>query len=296
MKALVKQIAKKALFRLTPNLVNQLELNHYIQNWVMPKDLETKNTSTFVPTDFFGHDGIEMHTSKQLERLKKWKDSYAGIFKRLREDTKINTQRPGKNYLHNGTYPTPDAEIYAAMILDYQPLNIIEIGAGFSTIIARKAVNELNNGCKITIIDPEPRTDIKDFVDYILYKCVEDVEISKIPLNEKALIFIDSSHVTRSRGDIPYLYNKILPDLPSGTLVHIHDIFIPYDYPFLYQKKLYTEQYILHALLSHSNKYRVVFSTHYMTRQYPDIMQEVFSDVVGKDDLHYGASFWFEVE
>ncbi len=71
------------------------------------------------------------------------------------------------------------------------------------------------------------------------------------------------------------------------------DIFIPYDYPLRYQKLLYTEQYVLHALLAHSHKFRVLFAAHYMVRQYAERMQEVFGSVVGREDDFYGSSFWF---
>jgi predicted O-methyltransferase YrrM len=294
----LNKITKNIIRKIAPGLVYQYDLNRHVENWVAPKDLYTKDTTTYVPVDYFGHDGIELYVADQIKLLETWKENqrYAHIFKLLRNDSEINTRCLGENYLHNGPYPTPDAEIYAAMILDYQPLNIVEIGAGFSTIIARKAVETLHGNCKITIIDPAPRTDIRNYADSILYQCLEDVELSKIPVQEKAIIFIDSSHITRARGDIPYLFNRIMPKLSQGTLVHVHDIFMPYDYPFLYQKRFYTEQYILHALLSNSPRYRTIFSTHYMTRNHLKIMQDVFGEIVGNNDLYYGSSYWFKVQ
>jgi len=82
-----------------------------------------------------------------------------------------------------------------------------------------------------------------------------------IPLGERILFFIDSSHVTRPGGDVPYLYNTIIPALPSGSLVHVHDIFIPYDYTYQYQQRLYSEQHMLQALLCNSSKYWARFAT-----------------------------------
>ncbi len=237
-----------------------------------------------------------MHDGDQLERLKSWNESYQDVFKALREDPEINTWAHGKDFLHNGFYGTPDAEIYAAFIMDAKPRNIVEIGAGFSTLIARKAVDELSNHCRITTIDPAPRAEIGNAADTLISKCVEDVEPNEIPLHERALLFIDSSHIARSGGDVPYLYNRLIPVVPSGTLVHVDDIFIPYDYPHRYQKMLFTEQYVVHALLSHSNRCRIAFATHYMTRQYGEIMRDVLSRVVGKEDDYHGSSLWFWVE
>lgn len=288
MKKFIRRLGEKIVFGLYPDL-------GYLYEKAIPKGLETKDLLSRVPADFFGLDGIELNLPDQIERLKRWRSSYQGFFKDLRGDPAINTGAFGKGHISNPFYQTPDAEVYAAMILDHKPKTIIEIGSGFSTIIARKTAAELNNDCKIVIVDPEPRTDIKKFAESIFYKRVEDLEPDKIIPAEKAVFFIDSSHITRPGGDIPCLYNKILPNLPSGTPVHVHDIFIPYDYPYQFQKRLYTEQYVLHALLADSSRYKVVFATHYMSRHCPEEMRTAFSEVVGKEDAYYGESFWFEV-
>lgn len=295
MRTLARRIARKAIRTLAPGLDNWLERYEYINHWVVPEDLKTKNRSTYMPTDFVGHHGIDMHMDEQIQLLQKWKEAYSGVFKDLRNNPEINTDCLGKNYIYNGFYVTPDAEIYAAMILDNNPTNIIEIGAGFSTIIAREVIRQLDSNCSITVIDPQPRTDIESIADFNIHKRVEDVKLGELTISENSLLFIDSSHITRSRGDIHLLYNVIIPSLPSGTLVHVHDIFIPYDYPFQYQERLYTEQYILQALLCYSSKYRVVFATHYMSRLHADIMQEVFGGVVGQQDWFYGCALWFRV-
>ena len=45
------------------------------------------------------------------------------------------------------------------------------------------------------------------------------------------ILFIDSSHVVSYGSDTVYELTAILPILKPGVLVHIHDIFLPYDYP-----------------------------------------------------------------
>lgn len=296
MTGLIRRAVAKVARQSSLRSSEKLRTDAYIREWVMPKGLESKNLSTYVPCDWLGYCGLEMHESDQKERLRKWNDSHADVFALIRGDPKINTLFLGKSYLHNGYFCTPDAEIYALMIIETRPSNIIEIGGGFSTLIARKVCDYWNAKCEITVIDPEPRTDIRDAASTVLYKPVEEINLHELPQGEHALVFIDSSHVTRSRGDIPFIYNKLLPNLPRGVLVHVHDIFIPYDYPFIYQKRLYTEQYILHALLAHSHRYRVLFGTHFMSRRHPETMQAVFGEVVGREDWFFGGSFWFQVE
>jgi hypothetical protein len=80
-----------------------------------------------------------------------------------------------------------------------------------------------------------------------------------------------------------------------GVLVHVHDIFIPFDYPPAYQRRLYSEQYLLFALLAGGDRFRVEFATHYMVRQHGDAMRARFGPVVGVDPLHFGGSLWFSV-
>ena len=218
----------------------------------------------------------------------------------LRNDPRINCPFNGKSYLggtclHNGWYPTPDAEIYASMINEARPDRIVEIGSGFSTHIARRAIEYGRLDAPLTVIDPAPRTDVEQIADKVIYERVEDARLDAMGLTGRSILFIDSSHVTRPRGDVPYLYCEVLPQLPAGTIVHVHDIFIPYDYPTNYDRLLWTEQYVLHALLADSARYRVLLATQFLSRTHAAAMQATFGPEVGVDDLFYGASFWFQV-
>jgi hypothetical protein len=100
--------------------------------------------------------------------------------------------------------------------------------------------------------------------------------------------------VCRSRGDLPRLFCQILPELPGRAIVHVHDIFIPYEYPTNYDDLCYTEQYMLHCLLSGAHRYRTILSTHHLSRQHAAEMRQTFGERVGLDPLYFGASFWFQ--
>jgi hypothetical protein len=263
---------------------------------VIPEDLTALDDSRFVPEDLIAHSGIELSIEDQLARLARWGKSLGPLLHQLREDPAINTRYLGKPYLHNGHYPTPDAEVYAALISDYKPSTIVEVGAGYSTLIARKVVASLGLPTRIVVIDPEPRTDVANYADEIIYRRVESLPTHAVPVEERDILFIDTSHITRAGGDVPYLFNRLVPTLPSGVLVYVHDIFLPYDYPAAYRKRLYTEQYVLHALLSGATRYRTVFATHYMIRWHREEMRRTFGMICGANELFYGASYWFEVE
>lgn len=45
------------------------------------------------------------------------------------------------------------------------------------------------------------------------------------------VVFIDSSHVSKTGSDVNHLMFEVLPRLPIGVHVHFHDIFLPFDYP-----------------------------------------------------------------
>lgn len=286
------KISRKAV---TPNDRQLLDLGIYTKEWILPRNLTAQDSKTIIPSKLFD-DRLELNISSQISLLNHWHSNNSLLFNNLRKDPTINTQFFGEPYLHNGFFPTPDAEIYASMIIDHMPSQIIEIGSGFSTLIARKCINFANLNTAIICIDPNPRTDIRKAASKLFLEYVEDLDISEIEILENTLLFIDSSHICRGLGDIPYLFCKLIPRIPSGVLVHVHDIFLPYEYPIGYLNRLYTEQYLLYSLLLDSNRYEIVFTSHYMTRKYPQEMQATFGSIVGMHNRFFGASFWFRVK
>lgn len=254
----------------------------------------------FIPQGRIGNAGFSLNLENQLKLLASFSGpDFQELFRILRSSEEINAGSGGVDYkdrdlIHNGYYPTPDAELYAAMISTMNPARIIEVGSGYSTLIARAAVEHARLECEIHIIDPLPRRDIENYADRIEYKPVEESSLVDLELAPDTLLFIDSSHVCRSGGDLPFLYCRVLPALPPGVLVHVHDIFIPYDYPDNYFERFYTEGYLLHALLANSSKFEVVLSTHNLSRNYKEPMQAAFGPSVGEDPLFFGASFWIK--
>ena len=46
------------------------------------------------------------------------------------------------------------------------------------------------------------------------------------------MLFIDSSHVLKIDGDVPFLYLEVLPRLNQASCIHIHDVPFPYNVPY----------------------------------------------------------------
>jgi hypothetical protein len=242
---ILKQLVWKLFKVLFPEKMKIYELGKYVNELALPQPFE--QSDSFFPSTIIGTAGIDLQLENQLTKLKKWKSDkkYSELYKMIRSDDKINLPYKGQSLfgfgtdlIRNGYYPTPDAEIYASMIIDLQPELIIEIGSGFSTLIARHSINFSGLNTHLKVIDPRPRTNVETAVDSIVYDFVENYDFEDITWSANSILFIDSSHICRVRGDVPYIYCKVLPSLPGGIVVQVHDIYLPYDYPAIYDDKL----------------------------------------------------------
>jgi hypothetical protein len=300
-KNLVKHALRRALAYRGLTLVQSERLSHLLGAEELLPETGTSGAD-YDPDRKIGNAGFALNIESQLSFLRTLSaPRFQELFRSLRADPNINTGFMGKDYrlqglIHNGYYPTPDAELYAAFISEYRPSRIVEIGSGYSTLIAHHTIRYLGMTCEIHVIDPQPRREVADYASRIEYKRVQDSSFSSTALSkgERAILFIDSSHVTKMGGDIPFLFCQILPHLPAGILVHVHDIFTPFDYSANYGRRFYTEQYVLQALLANSSKFSVRFSACAMSRENPAEMQAVFGPQVGNDPLFIGASFWMD--
>jgi hypothetical protein len=111
-------------------------------------------------------------------------------------------------------------------------------------------------------------------IDEVIRERVEDVNLEIFDeLKQNDILFIDSSHVLRTGGDVFTEYLHIIPKLNPGVLVHIHDIFLPYEYPrkwIVNKRQFWTEQYLLQAFLAFNSEFEVLLSINYLAKQYPN--------------------------
>jgi hypothetical protein len=111
------------------------------------------------------------------------------------------------------------------------------------------------------------------------------------------ILFIDSSHVIRPFGDVLVEFQEIIPRLAKGVLVHIHDIFTPFDYPEKWlrrERRLWNEQYLLEVMLAHSDRYRTLLAMNWLSREHPIELSKAFPILANFPECEPGA-FWFEV-
>ena len=203
----------------------------------------------------------------------------------------------------NDMYSFGDAEMYYNIIRIYKPARIIEIGAGNSTLMARKAI-EANHkedpayGCQQTCIEPFEMDWLENTGVTVLRTKVEDIDLQTFDVLERNdILFIDSSHVIRPWGDVLREIHEIIPRLNSGVLVHVHDVFTPRDYPERWlrsERRLWNEQYLLEALLSFNEQYEIVCMANWLKHNHFDAFSEACPLMKVHPDAEPGA-FWFVV-
>ncbi len=177
----------------------------------------------------------------------------------------------------NGYYDSPDADALYLMIRRFRPERVIEVGCGNSTRVTRQAIIDGNLNTKITAIDPYPRADIAHVVDRFEQKRLEDVDPALfVELEAGDVLFIDSSHVLRMSNDVAHLFCRIIPALKPGVVIHVHDVFLPYEYPkrFFYDCPGWGEQYMLHALLQ-SGAFSMLWPGYFLQRSRPDAVDSL---------------------
>lgn len=183
----------------------------------------------------------------------------------IQDSSKVTDSKlPGWN---NGFLPGLDIIAIYTMISFYKPKRYVEVGSGNSTKVAFKAKQEQHNSLEITSIDPMPRAEIDQLADVVIRKPFEDIDYQKV-LNLEAgdILFIDNSHRILPNSYSMVFYMEIFPQLNKGVIVHIHDIYLPYDYPQFMCDRFYTEQYGLAMyVMANPKRYKTIFPCYFVS-------------------------------
>jgi predicted O-methyltransferase YrrM len=162
--------------------------------------------------------------------------------------------------------PLDSAALYSFLRLN-QPKLYLEVGSGYSTKMARRAVRDAEMQTRIVSIDPNPRAEVDYICDEVIRKSVETVEVTVFDrLQAGDVLFFDGSHCCYMNSDVTVFFLEVLPRLRSGVVVQIHDIALPYDYPPEMTERYYSEQYLLACCLSNRDRYRVLLPNHFVAK------------------------------
>lgn len=215
-------------------------------------------------------------------------------------DSATGNEAEGGFYNDNPTFSWLDARALFVLLREWQPRRMIEVGGGFSTLLAADVNTRfLSGSVEITCIEPYPQPFLRQRLPGLAHLLVERVERVDpevfAELAEGDVLFIDSSHVAKTGSDVNFLLFEILPRLKPGVMIHLHDVFLPHDYPaawVLREGRSWNEQYVVRALLMYSSAFRVVFGCSYAFHRFPNLVCEALRLPDGGG--FGGGSLWLE--
>lgn len=195
----------------------------------------------------------------------------------------------------NSQFGFADAKVLFCMLRMLQPRRIVEVGSGYSTLLmADVNARFLGGQTSITCVEPYPRPFLRrlhergeiDLLEKRAQEAAGDVFDS---LQAGDILFIDSSHVSKTGSDVNRLILDVLPSLKPGVVIHVHDIFFPNDYPESWVVEngfSWNEQYLLQAMLIGNPNFEVIYGGS-LARAFHRL---AMVDFLGK--MTHGSSFW----
>jgi hypothetical protein len=245
--------------------------------------------------------GIDMNDSRQLDLLRNHFPKFRHEYEQWPTEP---TGEPGRFYLRKSPFGGTDALAAYCMFRHFQPRLIIEVGSGFSSLVAAEAIAK-NKDSALICIEPFPPDFLRagfPGLRSLIEKKVQDMDVEFFSqLKSGDILFIDSSHTVKIGGDVNFLFLEVLPSLNPGVIVHVHDIFLPFDYRrdwVLDEFRFWSEQYLLQAFLTFNSQFEVLMANRYLAHRYLKDLKAAFptlANLKGTDPTSVewgGGSFW----
>lgn len=238
--------------------------------------------------------GVDLNEAGQLALLAK--------FQYARELEALPMKKPAidRYGFENTTYAEGDAEILYDIIRHFRPRRIVEVGSGQSTLMAMEAIaanrrDDPAYECAVTCIEPDEQPWLEGLGVTVIRKPIEDCPDDLVrSLEANDILFIDSSHVIRPQGDVLHLYQRLLPQVAKGVLVHVHDVFTPRDYPAKWvidDRRLWNEQYVMEAFLAFNRDFEVLLAVNWLANDHREKLAKACPMLMKKPGKQPGA-FW----
>jgi hypothetical protein len=200
---------------------------------------------------------------------------------------------------NNKFLPGLDIITLYSMVTIFKPSKYVEVGSGNSTMVALKAKRDLSPKTEIISIDPSPTRSLEGIADEIYREHLENFQIS-LPdlLSEGDILYMDGSHRVFPNSDCMTFFLEVLPRLKNGVIVHLHDIYIPYDYPQFMCDRFYNEQYALAVwLMGKQNRFEIMMPNYFisMDNELSGLLSPVWDHPNLQKAERHGGSFWFRI-
>lgn len=178
-------------------------------------------------------------------------------------------------YLGNPFFPGLDAEVLYAMVRHFRPATVMELGAGFSTLVVEAAAERnRSQGASLRhlVYDPYPSPVLASVRNHIELHDVSATELAVdrvAELQQGDILFIDTTHTLKPAGDVVHLILNALPRVVPGVIVHIHDFFRPLEYPRQLMEVFgcyWQEHYLVQAFLAYNPDFEILCANHALRR------------------------------
>lgn len=202
---------------------------------------------------------------------------------------------PGEPHWLQRWFPPLDGMSLMTALIEQRARTYVEIGSGNSTAFARWAINAHGLGTRVVSIDPAPRAGIDSICDELHRQPLETVDQGVFgSLRAGDVVFLDGSHRVLQNSDVVVFFLEVLPTLPAGVLVGVHDIFWPNDYPPNWVGRYYSEQYLLGAyMLGLGERLDLVYAMQYAARWDREDVAAVFRDRPEVCERLGGGAVWW---
>ena len=241
--------------------------------------------------------GLNLNDDHQFQLLDSFVSNYSREYEALPRE---KTEESYRYFINNGAFESVDGEVLYCMVRHFRPRRIFEIGSGNSTYLsAQAALKNIEDGapCDLTAFEPYPNHVLQQGfpgLTALMRVQAQDIPLEKFAeLERNDILFIDSSHVLKIGSDVQYLYLEVLPRLRPGVVIHIHDIFLPAEYPqhwVMQQQTFWNEQYLLQAFLTFNDSFEVHWAGSYMHLKHPERLEAAFSSYDRR--TRWPGSFW----
>lgn len=234
---------------------------------------------------------IEAFLEARRETFAGWLEAMG----RYREDfAAIGTDTPPEPRWNQDWFPRLDAAMAYTLTRETAPKRIVEVGSGHSTRFFARAVKDGDLETRLVSIDPQPRATLEGLPIAFHRETLQRAGTAPFEeLESGDVVFIDSSHILMPGTDLAVFLGRVLPILPAGIHLHIHDVFLPDPYPESWAWRGYNEQLAILPLLL-GGGWEVTFASHFVATR---MAEDVAASAAGGLPLNPGAvdsSLWLK--
>jgi glycosyltransferase involved in cell wall biosynthesis len=240
--------------------------------------------------------GIDWNLDAQMELLAQF--DYGAALRSLE-----GRYSRGRTFSYtNGYFGPGDAEALYCMVRHFKPRKIVEVGCGQSTLVAHFAIADAKAedgrySCRQICYEPYENPWLEGLGVEVKRERVEksDLDVYR-SLSAGDILIIDSSHTQKPMGDVEFEFLHILPNLPEGVIIQVHDIFSPRDYPAQWlkeERRFWNEQYLLEAFLSFNKEFEIICALNQLMHLGSAQFKRAFPVLADRGADPFVGSFWF---